>query len=100
MSERQTPESGLPPERYDDPWDFTVTWSEGVLPNPVLWLFRHRSTVERGRAVHHTDKGHATYYVEAVNRWLAKYRPERTDILASATRVIPSGSDHPEDGPR
>lgn len=80
-----------PPERYDDPWDFTVAWEpeQGSLPSPILRLFRHRSEVQPGVAIHHTDKGHSTHYVRAVQSYLAKWHPERTDVKATAARVFP-----------
>lgn len=75
---------------FDAPWEFVVTWNpeSGALPYPILhYLFRHRSTVEPGRAVHQTDKGHATHYERAVRQWLTKYQPGRTDVAPAASEV-------------
>lgn len=94
MAETPTAENGLPPERYDDPWDFTVTWSpESTLPNPILRLFRGRSTVRQGEAVKRTDKGHATFYASQVDKYVRAYHPTRSDITATATRVTPPAKD-------
>lgn len=72
---------------WDIPWTFTVTWDPevGRLPWPILRLFKYRSTITPGRAVKHTDRGHATHYERATRQWLAKYDPDRSDIAATAS---------------
>ncbi len=76
---------------FDAPWEFVVIWNPevGALPAPILHLFRTRSTVSHtdGRAVHQTDQGHGTFYVGAVQTYLSKYQPERTDIKAEASEM-------------
>lgn len=81
---------------WDAPWEFVATWNPetGALPTPILRLFRHRSTVEEGRAAHQTDKGHATYYVRAVETYLGKHLPDRSDIKAEASEM-PCSPAHP-----
>lgn len=78
---------------FDSPWEFVVTWDPkvGALPHPVLRLFRHRSTVdhELGRAVHQTDRGHATHYVRAVSDFVRKYAPNRVDDIAAEASEMP-----------
>lgn len=76
---------------FDAPWEFAVTWdpASGMLPGPIQRLFRHRSTISHasGRAVHQTDKGHSTHYAEAVAKYVSKYHPDRTDIVAAASEM-------------
>ena len=67
----QTPaEAGAPPERFDDPWNFAVTWDpeRGPLYMPILRLFLHSPTITPGEAIKRTDKGHATYWSLAGDR--------------------------------
>jgi hypothetical protein len=81
------PDAAPQPDR-DAPWDFTLTWDpeRGAVPWAIMSLFRGtpRGGIRPGRATRVTDRGHATYYVKAVEQYLAKYLPQRTDIAVTA----------------
>lgn len=76
-------------------WEFVATWNPGSgdLPGPILRLFRDRSTIEPGRAVHLTDSGHANYYVQAVDNYLHQYAPHRLDDIAVVAVEVPCPAD-------
>lgn len=76
---------------WDIPWTFTVEWDTevGKIPAPILRLFTYRSVVTPGRCSKETDRGHAEYYVRAVEGYVAKYCSDRTDITATAAETTP-----------
>jgi hypothetical protein len=85
-------EAAAPQPNRDAPWDFTLTWDpeRGAVPWAIMSLFRGtpRGGIRPGRATRVTDRGHATYYAKAVDQYVAKYWPDRTDITATAEPQI------------